>query len=64
MVRAHLSSFGSDGPGGTEAIGTHFGGFVTAKLGGLIPYAWALDELAPCARNGREAPELLDPLLP
>ena len=60
VVCAHLSSFGSDGPEGAEAIGTPFGGFATAELSGLIPYAWALDELAACPRNGRQAPEWLD----
>ena len=63
MVCAHLSSFGSDGPEGAEAIGTPFGGFATAEPSGIKPHAWALDHLAASARNGGRAPEQLDPWL-
>ena len=49
---------------GDEAIGTHFGGFATAELSGLIPNARALDHLAASARNSGRAPEQLDPWLP
>ncbi len=63
-VIARYTSFGSGGPDGARAAGLLFGVLATVRLAGLNPYAWMLDWLAACARNGNKAPQQLDPWLP
>ena len=59
-----LTSFGSGGPDGARAAGLLFGVPATVRLTGLNLYAFVLDCLGACARNGRQAPQDLDPWLP
>ena len=63
-VIARYTSFGSGGPDGARAAGLLFGVLATVRLAGLNPYAWMLDWLAACARQGNQAPQQLDPWLP
>ena len=63
-VIARSTSFGSGGPDGARAAGLLFGVLATVRIAGLNPYAWMLDWLAACARNGGQAPQQLDPWLP
>ena len=60
-VIARLTSFGSDG---ARAAGLLFGVLSTMRLAGLNLYAFVLDRLGACARNGGQAPQDLDPWLP
>ena len=63
-VIARHTSFGSGGPDGARAAGLLFGVLQTVRMAGLNPYAWMLDWLRACARNGGRAPQNLDPWLP
>ena len=63
-VIARHTSFGSGGPDGARAAGLLFGILQTVRLAGLNPYAWMLDWLQACAREGGQAPRNLNPWLP
>ena len=55
-VIASPTSFGSGGPDGARAAGLLFGVLATMRLAGVNLYAFVLDWLGACARNGGQAP--------
>ena len=55
-VIARLTSFGSGGPDGARAAGLLFGVLATVRMAGLNLYAFVLDWLGACARNGQVRP--------
>ena len=63
-VIGRLTSFGSGSDEGAALAAALFSVFGTLCLAGLHPYAWMLDYLGACARNGGRAPQRLEPWLP
>ena len=59
-----LTSFGSGSEDGAKATALYYSVHTTLREWGVNPHAWTRDFLDACARNGRAAPETLDPWLP
>ena len=60
-VIGRLTSFGSGSEDGAEATALYDSVYATLREWGVNPNAWTRDFLEACARNGRAAPENLDP---
>ena len=63
-VIGRLTSFGPGSEDGAEATALYYSVYATLREWGVNPNAWTRDFLEACARNGRAAPETLDPWLP
>ena len=63
-VIGRLTSFGSGSEDGAEATALYYSMHAALRERGVNPNAWTRDLLEACARNGRAAPETLDPWLP
>ena len=63
-VIGRLTSFGSGTEDGPEATALYDSVHATLRERGVNPNAWTRDFIEACARNGRAAPENLDPWLP
>ena len=63
-VIGRLTSVGSGSEDGAEATALYDSVHATLREWGVNPNAWTRDFLEACARNGRAAPENLDPRLP
>ena len=63
-VIGRLTSFGSASEDGAEATALYDSVYAALREWGVNPNAWTRDFLEACARNGRAAPETLDPWPP
>ena len=63
VIRRKLS-FASGGPDGPRDAKLLFGVLATGRMAGPNPYAFVLDWLGACFRNGGQVPQDLDPWLP
>ena len=63
-VIGRKTSFGSGSEQGARLTALLYSAYGTLQLWGLNYYAWTLDYLDACARNGGRAPEDLAPWLP